>query len=176
VSTEIEAIDYSKLRHDLARAVARLCPKWLSNERDDLVQTAVMRVMQTVARRAVDREGNPPIPSSYLHKTAYSALVDEIRRKQRRRETALETGTIELAASAENPERTMASRQIGQGVRTCLTQLKHERRLAVSLYLQGHNVRRAALILEWSDKRTENLVFRGLADLRKCLMSKGLRP
>jgi RNA polymerase sigma-70 factor (ECF subfamily) len=54
--------------------------------------------------------------------------------------------------------------------------LKYERRLAVTLYLHGHSVPDAARILDWSAKRTENLVYRGLADLRECLLSKGLRP
>ena len=70
----------------------------------------------------------------------------------------------------------MASREIGQGIRDCLARLKNERRMAVTLYLQGHSVPEASRILEWSTKRTENLVYRGLADLRECLLSKGLRP
>jgi RNA polymerase sigma-70 factor (ECF subfamily) len=54
--------------------------------------------------------------------------------------------------------------------------MKRERRLAVTLYLQGHTVAEAASILEWPFKRTENLIYRGLADLRACLRCKGLRP
>jgi RNA polymerase sigma-70 factor (ECF subfamily) len=46
----------------------------------------------------------------------------------------------------------------------------------VTLYLQGHSVPDAARILDWPAKRTENLVYRGLADLRACLSNKGLRP
>jgi RNA polymerase sigma-70 factor, ECF subfamily len=176
VSTGTEAVDYSKLRQDLARAVARICPSWLANERDDLVQAAVMRVMQITGKRALESEGDAPLASSYLYKVAYSALVDEIRRVRRRRETGLEAGTVESVASTENPERTAASREIGQGIQDCVAQLKYERRLAVTLYLQGHSVPGASRILDWSAKRTENLVYRGLADLRECLLSKGLRP
>jgi RNA polymerase sigma-70 factor (ECF subfamily) len=54
--------------------------------------------------------------------------------------------------------------------------MNRDRRLAVTLYLQGHTVPEAARILDWSGKRTENLVYRGLADLRECLMAKGMRP
>ena len=52
--------------------------------------------------------------------------------------------------------------------------MKRERRLAVTLYLQGHSVPAAARLLEWTAKRTENLVYRGLADLRECLTAKGM--
>jgi RNA polymerase sigma-70 factor (ECF subfamily) len=54
--------------------------------------------------------------------------------------------------------------------------MKRERRLAVTLHLQGHTVPEAARILDWAAKQTENLVYRGLADLRACLMAKGIRP
>ena len=54
--------------------------------------------------------------------------------------------------------------------------MSKDRRLAVTLYLQGHTVPEAARILGWAAKRTENLVYRGLADLRQCLLGKGHTP
>ena len=48
--------------------------------------------------------------------------------------------------------------------------------MAVVLHLQGHSVPEAARLLNWGNKRTENLVYRGLADLRNCLALKGLEP
>ena len=57
-----------------------------------------------------------------------------------------------------------------------LQELSEDRRRAVTLYLQGHSIPEAARILEWDVKRTENLVYRGLADLRTCLLRKGHRP
>ena len=70
-----------------------------------------MRVMQIVSRKGPESEGSPVLAASYLYKVAYSALVDEIRRFRRRRETGLEDGTIESVASPGNPERTAASRE-----------------------------------------------------------------
>jgi RNA polymerase sigma-70 factor (ECF subfamily) len=177
VPTATTSIDYSKLRQDLTRAVARICPGWLANQRDDLVQAAAMRVMQVVEKKAHDGEGDALLSSSYLYKIAYSVLVDEIRRVRRRRETALEGEAVEPpAVTHENPERMTASGEIGRGIQDCLTRLKHERRLAVTLYLQGQQVPGISRVLDWPRKRAENLVYRGLADLRECLMSKGLRP
>jgi RNA polymerase sigma-70 factor, ECF subfamily len=169
-------IDYSKLREDLVRAVARLCPAWLSNQRDDLVQAAVIRVMQIVDRSASDGEANRTLTSSYLYRVAHSALVDEIRRVRRRRESDLDDdGVAPVAITHQDPERIAASREIGRGIRDCLARMSRERRLAVTLYLQGHSVPEASRVLEWSAKRTENLVYRGLADLRECLRTKGLQ-
>ena len=176
MSTLAQLVDVGELREDLERVVARICPAWLTAERDDVVQAAVMRVIQLLERRPLS-EVNPLFPASYLYKVGYSAVVDEIRRVRRRRETDLEDAAdFRIAGASHDPERTAASMEIGRGIQTCLAHMKRDRRLAVTLYLQGHTVSEAARILEWPVKRTENLVYRGLADLRACLASKGMRP
>ena len=174
--TASPSIDYTKLRQDLVRAVARLCPSWLSSQRDDLVQAAVMRVMHIVSKQA-DSGGDTAFASSYLYRVAHSALVDEMRRKTRRQETALDDAVVErTAAPLQDPERVAASRQIGRGIQDCLAQMQRDRRLAVTLYLLGHSVPDASRVLDWPAKRTENLIYRGLADLRECLLHKGIQP
>ena len=80
------------------------------------------------------------------------------------------------AAPTPGPDRHLAGSAIRQGVRSCLRELVAARRRAVTLYLMGDSVPRAAERLGWNRKRTENLVFRGLADLRRCLETKGLEP
>ena len=134
-----------------------------------------MRVMQVLAKPTGETEGNPSLTSSYLYKVAYSVLVDEIRRERRRRETSLEEEAVaQQVITEESPERLAASHELGRGIQDCLTRMKRERRLAVTLYLQGHSVPDAARMVDWTVKRTENLVYRGLADLRECLTAKGL--
>ena len=100
VSVGDEVLDYVTLRQDVARAVARLCPRWMVDRRDDLVQAAVMRVMRIAAKRSASGEGNQPLSTSYLYKVAYSVLVDEIRRLRRRRETDLEDEAVAPVAIA----------------------------------------------------------------------------
>ena len=75
-----------------------------------------------------------------------------------------------------NPEASASAREIGHGILDCLARLARERRLGVTLYLQGHSAPEAARILDWNRKRTENLIYRGLADLRDCLAARGMRP
>ena len=171
-----QGLDYATLRRDIARAVARLCPTWLGDLRDDLVQTAMMRVMRLADQPA--GEGTRPLAASYLYRIAHSVLVDELRRRKRRQETDLDETAAATAAVAatSDPEREASSREIARGIRACLQAMVRDRRLAVTLHLQGHSVGDAARILDWAQKRTENLVYRGLADLRACLAAKGLRP
>ena len=77
---------------------------------------------------------------------------------------------------AAGPEQRACAAEIGDGIRDCLNRLALPRRLAVTLYLQGCAVKEIASRREWTFKRAHNLVYRGLADLRACLATKGLAP
>lgn len=164
------------MRAALARAVARVCPHWLADHAEDLVQVALMRVME-VRRRT---EGSAQFTSFYLRKAAYSALVDEIRRRRRRHEVPLEDGESGMpptpVAGGSSPEERNAGREIGRAIRDCLARLIEPRRWAAGLHLQGHSVPEVSRLMGWSAKKAENLVYRGLADLRQCLVEKGVTP
>lgn len=168
---------YADIRTRLARCVASVCPAWLSGRRDDLVQSAVTRLIEIEARAAND-EGNREYAASYLWKVAYSVLVDEIRRQRRQREVAMADDFPEPPARDDrsDPLRSCEAREISDAIADCLSRIVRPRRLAVTLHLQGHTVPEAAALLGWGEKKTENLVYRGLADLKKCLGSKGVRP
>jgi RNA polymerase sigma-70 factor (ECF subfamily) len=172
---------WTALRTTLVRAVRRQCPAWLSAHADDLVQSALVKVMAIAGAG----EGTRVLSAFYLHRVAHSALVDEIRRRQRRREVTLEVddsegqrdgAVVALPAADSDPEHDASLHELGAAVRGCLLSMVRDRRLAVMLYLQGHSVPDAARLLGWAVKRTENLVYRGLADLRECLLAKGHSP
>ncbi|HKQ18801.1 MAG TPA: sigma-70 family RNA polymerase sigma factor [Candidatus Eisenbacteria bacterium] len=165
-----EPID--ELRRRLSRAVVRVCPRWLAAHTEDIVHVAILRVLNAARSRS---EGPPDLSSLYVEKAAYSALVDEIRRHRRRREESFD-GKPDVAGdrSDTDPQSAVAAREVADGLRGCLAVLGGPRRLAVTLHLQGHSVPEVATILKWRVKRAENLVYRGLADLRRCLTMKGL--
>jgi RNA polymerase sigma-70 factor (ECF subfamily) len=167
------------LRAALARAVRRQCPRWLASAAEDIVQAALVKVIESARRRETERT----LSSFYLYRVAHSELVDEIRRRNRRREVAMEevgpSGDEQAVvdpALPGDPEQDAALQELGLAVRDCLMAMKRERRLAVALYLEGHAVPEAARLLEWPEKRTKNLIYRGLADLRELLLAKGHRP
>jgi RNA polymerase sigma-70 factor (ECF subfamily) len=163
---------FEEIRRRLSRAVVRVCPRWLATHSEDIVQAAMLRVVDAAHRKG---EESPDLSSLYIEKTAYSAMVDEIRRHRRRREESAD-GMVETAGGPHDadPESVAAAREIAEGLSGCLAVLGTPRRLAVTLHLQGHSVPEVASILKWRTKRAENLVYRGLADLRRCLSMKGL--
>jgi len=165
-------LEIERLRENIARAVRRACPRWLADRADDVAQTALLRVMDVLERREGERELSP----FYLKKAAYSAVVDEIRRLRRRREVPLDQDPeLPLRAPDVDPERWTAGRELGKAIRGCLGELLAARRRAVTLHLLGHSVPEAAELLGGPFKQTENLVYRGMADLRRCLEAQGVR-
>ena len=166
--------DLSDVRRSLYRALARRCPRWLTDRRDDIVQVALMRLVQIQQRS----ERKAPFPASYLWKAAYSAMIDEIRRLRRAEHVSLEDGGVDPPAldAGSDPEQRRRAGEIGAGIQACLARLVSDRRRAVTLQLVGHSVPEIAKLLGWNLKRAENLVYRGLDDLRTCLTSKGLEP
>ena len=158
--------DAEQLRDVLVRAVARVCPAWLQSQREDIVQNALMRVLPGLGRVG---EQEPVRTSSYLWQAAYTATMDEIRRRSRRKEVALEDSVADRPAQGTDPE-------LGLEIRDCLTRLAPPRRRAVGLHLLGFHAEETARVLGFGTKQVQNLTYRGLADLRRCLEAKGIRP
>lgn len=171
----LEEEEYRQLRRELTKAVVRICPRWLSDAVEDLVQAALVRVLELRRRR----EENVELSSFYLRKVAFSALIDEIRRRGRRPEVPLATEDGEIDPPAEgtaDPERRLAGRQLGRAIYDCLATLVVPRRRALALHLQGHSVPDIGRILGFRTKQADNLVYRGMADLRSCLGRRGITP
>jgi RNA polymerase sigma-70 factor (ECF subfamily) len=115
------------------------------------------------------------LTSGYIYRAAYSALIDEIRRRRRLRELPMELDLVP-ASHEDSPERRAEGRSIRKHVTNCLSTLMVARRRAVMLHLQGHSLDEICAMLEEPRKKIENLAYRGLADLRRCLKARGVEP
>ena len=162
------------LRRDLLASVHRACPAWLQAQAEDIVQTALIRLVGIAATSG----GTPPFSSSYLKRAAFNAVVDEIRRCLRRSEVQ-EGGDVSLAVMPSlgpDQEARASASQIRAGLTQCLRGMIASRRQTVVCHLQGYSVPETARFLGWSAKKVEHLVIRGLNDLRTCMSDKGLTP
>ena len=169
-----EGSDFSDIRLRLVRSVHRVCPRWLRGRAEDIVQNALIRVLE-ISR---ERESRAPVPSSYLWKVAYSATVDEIRRLRRRPEVSwddADTAGLDPAAPV-GPESDRALEELGEATEDCLESLPESRRIAVGFYLLGYSAGEIATSTHQGDKSVRNLLHRGLSALRRCLEGKGFRP
>ena len=163
--------DDQALRNRLLAAVRRRCPAWLANDAEDIVQTAMIRIVDLRTRSG----GSTTFGASYLERAAQNATIDAIRAKFRRRESALEPEGDDVIEPREaRPRDPELGVDVQRSLRECLANLIRTRRVAVACRLFGYSGPEAASLTGWSAKRLEHLTARGLADLRACLASKGI--
>ena len=80
---------------------------------------------------------------------AYSALIDEIRKRRAQPEIPLGDEEYSSASTPRpDPEEKMAGREIGQAILACVGQLIDARRRAITLHLRGLTARRIAGLMD----------------------------
>jgi RNA polymerase sigma-70 factor (ECF subfamily) len=157
-----------------SRSMGRICPAWLADRRMDILQTAMLRTLEATRTDESERT----VPASYLWKAVYTATVDEIRRIRRERVEPLEEAALHWREPRANsdPFRELSMHEVGRAVDECLGQLGQRRHLVVGLHLMGHSVGEMKRITGWGEKKVRNLLYRGLAELRRNLAAKGIAP
>lgn len=169
--TPLSPADFEALREILDRLVRKVCPAWLASERDDLVQSACLRIV----RKCQGGEEEVTLASSYLWMVAHSTVMDEIRHRRRSREVAWEgAGGKEPATEASSAETRQAREELRDAIRLGIRTLEESRRQAVLLYLHGFSLEESARILGWNTKRVDNQRYHGLRQLRDYLTQRGL--
>lgn len=171
--SSLTSAEVQRLRETLKRAVGRSCPRWLAEDREDIVQNAILRVI-----RAFDKtEEVAPRTASYLWRAAHSAVMDEIARRRRGREVAVEARDLDRTpATGSGPDRLQASAELREAIAAGMRSLKEPRRWAVALYMRGFSLQESARILGWKTKRVDNQRYQGLAELRAYLRRRGFEP
>jgi RNA polymerase sigma factor (sigma-70 family) len=167
----------------LRQTIARVCPKDLGIQFDDIEQDARLRLW-----RAIEAEREINFHGSYIYKIVLSVTINAIRRAKARREEQLrlaedvadedaaEVKPIIPAADAENSPEAQAEREeLLRKVEEAMARLPENRRTAVGLHLQGMTTDEIADLMGWTEPKARNLVYRGLKDLRGKLRSAGIK-
>ena len=134
------------------------------------MQESFIRLLRA---RKVDGASN--LSAGYLKKVAYSAVIDEIRRR-RRQPTAVAGSDVDIEAAPDEIRSRPPETALGNAMELCMQRLQDDRRRALTLHLLGHGGSEVARMLECNAKRAENLTLRGLAQLRECLQGMGVSP
>jgi RNA polymerase sigma factor (sigma-70 family) len=114
--------------------------------------------------------------ASYVYRTAVSAALD-IARRRRARRTELsdpiddQMGIAAVGGPLADAEGTELAEQVARAVDT----IAPSRRPVVRMYLAGYPREEIAELMGWSEAKTRNLLYRGLADLRARLTEQGIR-
>ena len=156
-------------RSIILRYVTCFCPHWSMDDREDIAQSVLLRVLEQRARNGPLREYS----AGYLRAATRSEVIDQVRRKERRRETAIGSAddiggwNIQYGEDPNSLERVVACRRVCEALLRRMTRMRTETRVALGLYMLGHSASQAAEILRCDRKRIENLVYRETAHIRR---------
>lgn len=162
-----------------AGVVRRVCWRYrfVGAEVDELIQEVRIRLWHAHSGSERPHETLEAIPASYLHRTAMSAAVDLLRRRRARRTDQMVSIDDEPSglSGTPGPDQTLAESDLAEQVERAIQSIQPSRRPVVRMHLLGHSREEIAQLLGWSDSKTRNLLYRGLADLRERLLAEGVR-
>ncbi len=145
------------------------------SDADELVQEVRIRLWRALR----DAEKIAGAATFYIRRTALSAAVDLIRRRRARHEEALDQAGPALekrgdpGVVVDQHRREEAAAEVRARLELALDVLAPSRKVVVRLYLSGYGRDEIAELTGWTDPKVRNLLYRGLADVRKELGAVG---
>lgn len=145
------------------------------HELDELIQAVRVRLW----RARGSSEQIEATPASYIHRTAITAALDVIRARRERQEERIDAMTEDRAAllgAVPGPDGEIEEAELAAQVGHAVDEITPSRRPVVRMYLAGYGREEIADLLGWTEGKTRNLLYRGLADLRALLTARGIGP
>ncbi|HEV8600401.1 MAG TPA: sigma-70 family RNA polymerase sigma factor [Gemmatimonadales bacterium] len=141
---------------------------------DEVVQDVRIRLW-----RARETGTIGALSSSYVYRTARSAILDLMRRRRLPREVLVpgnDSLGVQLVHPDPAPDRSAEESELAATIHQAVDDLIESRRVPVRMHLLGYQSREIAARLGWSGPKTRNLLSRGMADLRERLRARGIGP
>ncbi len=143
---------------------------------EDVLQDVRIRLWR--ARSRPQSERTEGVSASYVYRVAVSAAVDLLRRRRARgaEQTVALDETEELVAdhSDSDPARSVEESELSAQLARAIEAITPSRRPVVRMYLAGYSGEEVGKVMGWSEAKTRNLLYRGLADLRERLTGMGI--
>lgn len=140
---------------------------------DEVLQEVRIRVWRAnPTGEQIERLG-----ASYVYRTAASAALDILRRRRAR--AAHLTESVDdradtLPAASRGAHADVEGDELAARIMAAVDTLPLARRAVVRMYLTGYERAEIGELLGWSEAKTRNLLYRGLADLRRRLGEWGI--
>jgi RNA polymerase sigma factor (sigma-70 family) len=141
---------------------------------DEVVQELRLRMWKSLGTAELIRRAK----ASYIYRAAISASIDIIRRRRTRRfEVTSEDAVVDVAPDTRRrADSRLDQNELADAVHRAIALLAESRRAVVRMHLAGYERHEIAELLGWTEAKTRNLLYRGLADLREILESWGVGP
>jgi RNA polymerase sigma-70 factor (ECF subfamily) len=143
---------------------------------DEVMQDVRIRIWHAHRSAAPGSEQIGAMSASYVFRMAGSAALDLLRRRRARR--ADRTVTLDdadgIAPDSGRAEGRAEMSELAAQVERAIETIPASRRPVVRMYLAGYPREEIATLMGWSEAKTRNLLYRGLADLRERLTAMGI--
>jgi RNA polymerase sigma factor (sigma-70 family) len=147
-----------------------------ASDLDEVMQDVRIRLW----RARSSREQIEALPTSYIYRTTVAAAVDLMRRRRRGGAAGVEeVDTLDAASEVAARQDAMSDVEQREGVERIMAAvdaLPEARRAVVRMHLMGYERDEIVALLGWTDGKTRNLLYRGLADLRELLGGQATSP
>ena len=144
---------------------------------DEVMQEVRIRLWR--ARRTSEQVGETN--TSYVYRTASSAALDVLRRRRARQAERHDSihgdhavAAPTLTAPNPDPHAELEGSELAARVARAIDEIPATRRPAVRMHLAGYPREEIAKLMGWTEAKTRNLLYRGLADLRERLTAEGI--
>lgn len=136
-------------------------------ELDELFQEVRIRLWKALE----DPDRIEATPASYVYRTATSAAVDLFRRKRRNRQQVPLDPEVH-GTPRPTPPGGHSPEEAAEELALALEGLDDRRRPVVRMHLAGYHFTEIAVLMGWTQGATRNLLYRGLADLKRELLHR----
>lgn len=175
-------------RHDFSQGLERLVARFERMIRavgrryrldptdvDELLQNVRVRLWHTRGAES-ETESIESTRTSYVYRAAVTAAIDIFRQRRSQVESLGETASREIAARRAGPDQDAELGDLTQRIQAALDSIVESRRVVVRMHLAGYPKEEITTLLGHTPAQTRNLLYRGLADLRAALTSRGITP
>ena len=141
---------------------------------EDVLQEVRIRLWR--ARSRPQPEKPEQVSASYVYRVAVSSAVDLLRRRRARgaEQTVALEEIEEPVADGPDPARSVEESELEKQLVCAIEAITPSRRPVVRMYLAGYSGEEVAQVMGWTEAKTRNLLYRGLADLRERLKEVGI--
>ena len=143
---------------------------------DEIVQEVRIRLWKSCSTSEQIRA----LGTSYVYRTATSAALDLLRRRRAHgadRSESVDSMAEHLPDTSLSAAGTLDADKLQHRVLAAIEGIPSSRRGVVRMHLAGYAREEIAALMGWSEAKTRNLLYRGLADLRMSLAAAGItRP
>lgn len=145
----------------------RLAPQLRAADAEDLAQEVRIRLWQ-----ALKSERNLDQPASYIRKVVLTATIDALRRAEVRGERVThlswDAALLQSVPGTEiGLEELAVQRQQVEALELGLRSMEPDTARALRLYLAGYTTEEIGKLLDWTEAKARNIVYRALKQVKQ---------